>query len=185
MNIEQKIDLANDILFTNKPEWNRHRFLIYLFLILGICSIGLIEKEQKANIKAPMASEEDLAIQTLIPAGYTLLPIEIANSKSLDSIFGSYGIVDLFVGTTADSSELKLIAKRVKLLRAPKNHNVFAVLVKRSESSSIYKYPGPFFVSLLAHTDNGTEFVTKKEVAKVLVEYISPPGEKNVQNNQD
>jgi hypothetical protein len=45
--------------------------------------------------KGELNQSEELA-STFIPAGYVLVPIEVANFEALDSILGQFGIVDLY-----------------------------------------------------------------------------------------
>jgi hypothetical protein len=93
------------------------------------------------------------SIDTFIPAGYTLVPIEIQNQESLDSVFGSHGIVDLY--TSDQKGRPQKIADRIKMLRSPKNPQVFAVLVEESKAGNIAGIPGPLFVTVSSRKPSG------------------------------
>lgn len=170
LNLNQKNQLLLEILFGQEKKWNTHRLIFYSFFILIICYVGSLElfkpePKQNSSYKSKL-----LQYDTFIPKDHSLLPIEIANSQSLDSLLGSHAIVDLFVRTKGSGSGLKRVANKIKILRAPKNPNVYAVLCHRSETEKIYKYPGPFYVSLLNPKSTGTNFVNKKRVKRIEVD---------------
>lgn len=87
-------------------------------------------------------------VTTFIPAGYVLVPIEVANFDSLDSILGPYGVVDLYLPAEAPHRRAKKIASHVKIMRAPLNPSRFAVLLKDDESTEVMAQGGPFQVIL-------------------------------------
>ncbi len=81
-------------------------------------------------------------IDSFIPSGYVLLPIEIQNLNSLDSIIGRYGVIDLYV-----PGESQPLARGIKIVRSPKNPEQFSVLVSESQSGPLIKNSvKPFFV---------------------------------------
>ena len=98
----------------------------------------------------PHKAESIEAADTYIPQGFVLVPIEVANFDSLDSILGKYGIVDLYSSSsTLDSgheSRPKKVADHVKILRAPLNPSHFAVLVSEAQSPDLVRYAGAFTV---------------------------------------
>jgi hypothetical protein len=103
-------------------------------------------------------------VDTYIPKGFVLVPIEVQNYESLDSILGQFGVVDLFQAGTAAQPQQKLVARNVRILRAPQNPSHFAILVQEAEVSGILKNSTPFFVVVKHPDKTGTEFV-KGEVA--------------------
>ena len=78
----------------------RRQFWIAIGLCIGAGLIALIwdqksSGESQASARPEPESVEDAA--TYIPDGFVLVPIEVANFESLDSILGKFGVVDLFV----------------------------------------------------------------------------------------
>jgi hypothetical protein len=135
-------------------------------IVVGILLLASIAIHFLQNEEAPATEEADTndqGIDTMIPKNHSLIPIEIKNSESLDSIFGNYGQVNLYV---EKSQQQVLVAKNVKLLRAPKNPSHFAVLVKDSQATYITKYDQPFYVSVSSQQNTGTVFVLEKKVTK-------------------
>lgn len=124
------------------------------WLAVGLClAAGVIAfiwdqrlttQHESSQTKPQAASIETAA--TYIPDGFVLVPIEVANFESLDSILGAFGVVDLFVGSDDPRVKPKKLATRVKILRAPLNPNHFAVLVPDSESQNIVAYSGALTV---------------------------------------
>lgn len=96
---------------------------------------------------------------TFIPAGFVLVPIEVANYESLDSILGKFGVVDLYKPSIDGRGRPLKVAERVKILRAPLNPSHFAVLVPDSESSRLVSEPGAFTVVVQNPNRDGTRFV--------------------------
>lgn len=96
---------------------------------------------------------------TYIPAGYVLVPIEIVNREALQSILGSYGVVDLYIPGSEKIRSGKKVASRVKILRAPLNPEEFAVLVKENEASQLIPHEDGYFVVVQNPNQTGTRLV--------------------------
>ncbi len=98
-------------------------------------------------------------VTTMIPKGFVLVPIEVQNYEALDSILGRFGIVDLFRAPTQEGSTQHLVARNVRILRAPQNPTHFAVLVMEEKVSEILRGGGLFTVIVKRPAEDGTEFV--------------------------
>lgn len=110
--------------------------------------------------QGPPKSEgrEIASIDTHIPVGFVLLPIEVQNAESLDSILGMKGIVDLFQVDPMKGEKAQKIARNVRLLRAPRNPNHFAILIPESQALPTLRGGGPFWVVVKPPHAGGTEF---------------------------
>jgi hypothetical protein len=100
-------------------------------------------------------------LETLVPEGFQLIPIEVANAESLDSVFGNFGYVDLYASGFHSPNPSARIAQAVKLLRAPLNPRQFAVLI-RSEDASRIVQQGPTFFVVVQNLQNPGTFVDSK-----------------------
>jgi hypothetical protein len=131
---------------------------ISLFIAAAIVclSVGLIKSTGPTSDKPALASPE--SFDTYIPDGFSLVPIEVANYETLDSLLGPFGVVDIFAADPGNPDSSKRIAYRVKIVRAPRNPSHFAVLVPFNEVHNILKYPGPFMVSVQNPKVSGTGF---------------------------
>ncbi len=110
-----------------------------------------------APVAQPVLEPESVeSAATLIPAGFVLVPIEVANYESLDSILGKFGVVDLFVPSDDPKKKARKVADRVRILRAPLNPSRFAVLVPESDSQQLVAHDGAFVVTVQNPRASGT-----------------------------
>lgn len=98
------------------------------------------------------------SIDTFIPSGQVLVPIQIHNSESVDSIFGTHGIVDLYAVDNQGQVRRWPTARAVKMLRAPKNPNQFGVLVPSSRVSALLNPSSLFQVVIHNPKESGPKF---------------------------
>ncbi len=135
------------------------------------------------SISGPSAiqAESPETASTFIPAGFVLVPIEVANYESLDSILGKFGVVDLFKAPIDGRGRPIKVAERVKILRAPLNPSHFAVLVPDSESSRLVSESGAFTVVVQNPNRDGMRFVndlprasrTRRQNSRISVEVMN------------
>lgn len=118
----------------------------------------------------------DASVDTFIPAGFVLVPIEVQNYESLDSILGPHGIVDLYLPSQSGSGKGSRVANRVRIMRAPLNPSQFAVLVREDESNQLVRTEAPFFVVVQNSKQGGTGIVERdpqksiKRVSRLVME---------------
>lgn len=110
------------------------------------------------------------AIDTLIPKGYVLVPIELANAEPLSSLIGSTAVVDLYLSSNEKTKTGHKIGSHLKLVRAPLNPQLFAILVRDSESGKILAQPGPYFAVIQNHQQNNSE-IRSKDSSKLEISY--------------
>lgn len=125
----------------------------------GFLAIYWDSTEPTSSSRVHQAEDYEVAA-TAIPAGFVLVPIEVANYESLDSILGKYGVVDLYIPPAEPRGHSIKVAERVKILRAPLNPSHFAVLAPENESSQLVRHDGPFLVVVQnPSAPHGTKFV--------------------------
>ena len=113
------------------------------------------EREGNERANGSTADRAD----THIPKGFVLVPIEARNYEALDSILGRFGTVDLYQGDAANGVKQRLVARNVRILRAPQNPSHFAVLIPEREAERVLAESGPFTVTVKRPGSDGTEFV--------------------------
>lgn len=118
----------------------KNSHLLIVFMLIGFI-VFILQQSDNSNLKSDQKTETSDGVDTFIPQGYVLIPLEISNLESLQGLLSDKGVVDLYFLT--DGRSIK-IGSRLKMIRAPLNPRLFAVLVKENESASILKYPGPF-----------------------------------------
>lgn len=118
----------------------------------------------------------DSGTDTFIPDGFVLVPIEVLNYEALDSVLGQFGIVDLFAADPDSGSRTRLIASRVRILRAPRNPSHFAVLAPVEKSSQLVRHDGGYFVVVRNPRNAGTHFESgAAEGGKETRTDVTPP----------
>lgn len=120
--------------------------IVFVCLLLSGLSIIFSQLSAAKGPTSASSNEPAFSADTIIPAGYVLIPIEVQNLEALSSIVGQYGVVDLFSVAINGQKSGQKVATRLKILRAPLNPNQFAVLTKESSSAELLKFSGPFFV---------------------------------------
>jgi hypothetical protein len=156
-------------LYNKYKEWTWFSAFFAAVLLLYSCVQWSSYSPQKADVPIHAGSTDGVDI--LIPEGQSLVPIEVTNYETLDSLLGSYGVVDLFFVDPTKPETGKKIASMVKILRAPKNPSHFAVLVPARLAQHILQYQGPFTVSVQnPKFQTGTLF-EKKAIRKSRIVY--------------
>jgi hypothetical protein len=139
-----------------------HKLLVAGFFVLGLFSF-LNNKSAPAPAEPTQDSAPE-SVDTYIPHGFTLIPLEIANAESLSSIIGNMGgVVDLYLAPNEVRKGGIRVASRVKLLRAPLNPEQFAILIKETEGQRILQQSGPFFAVVQNPEVRGGKLAAEKQ----------------------
>lgn len=109
------------------------RVALSMLIVFFLGIAWLIEQGQKPKINV-QENTPDEALDTFIPDGFVLVPIEIQNLSALESMVGQYGVVDLYAG-----GQTPPIARGIRLIRSPRDPSQFAVLVPQEHSHEIAK----------------------------------------------
>lgn len=144
--------------------WLQQRRDLSIFCGLAILALlSQLISSHKPKEVSTVAAEE--TFDTYIPEGFSLVPIEVANVESLDALLGDFGVVDLYSVATPSSPQPQRVAYKIKIMRAPKNPQHFAVLVPFSDVSRMMKFQGPFTVSVQNPKTHGSGFEKEKKKA--------------------
>ena len=149
-------------------DWVLKNKVLSAFAIACLaCLLQLWSAEMNAS-----APTNPKTLETLIPQGFQLIPIEVANQESLDSVFGQYGYVDLYAADVRSPTPSKRIVQAVKLLRAPLNPQQFAVLVRSDLASDIVRHGPSYFVVVqnLTKPQTFVETVAPQAHSRIVVE---------------
>ena len=148
-------------IYKQYKEWILFSAFFMVVIVLYSCVHSSPKKEVPARTESPDG------VDILIPEGQSLVPIEVTNYETLDSLLGTYGVVDLFFVDPTKPETGKKIASMVKILRAPKNPSHFAVLVPARLAQHILQYQGPFTVSVQnPKFQTGTLFENRKRALR-------------------
>ncbi|PWU16303.1 MAG: hypothetical protein C5B49_10660 [Bdellovibrio sp.] len=141
---------------------------IFFVFLLGASVLALLTPWNSFQSSPPTA--EAFEPDTMIPLGFVLVPIELENQQSLESMIGSHAVVNLYKGYQIGGQKGVLIGRHLRLLRAPLNPQQFAVLVPESEVPS-FVAPGAKFYAVVQNrsSQDTTEVMQSK---KKSVEYF-------------
>jgi hypothetical protein len=143
----------------------------WLLPALGLAAALLLAAFVQASSSGP-ASTTDFEIDTYIPQGYVLVPITVQNSESVDSMFGSYGMVDLYALNENGRAQNHPLLRSVKMLRAPRNPQLFGILVPEEGAAHVMRAGSAFAVVVLNRSERGTVFEksTRKVRRQIIIE---------------
>lgn len=132
--------------------------LIIWISLTALGAIALSLQPSEGQTQAATEEKTPSSLDTFIPRGFVLIPIELENYNSVDSILGPYGVVDLFRSGQNYKYKARPIARRIKILRAPQNPSQFAVLVPEAEAPIFFQQGSVFFAAILNPKETGTAF---------------------------
>ena len=142
---------------------NKMLLLSFSVLIISYIAFAPNQKETETKGKAPIYAD------TMIPKGFVLIPIELANADSVASLMDQFGVVDLYTGSVSSTGNKKVIS-HVKILRAPLNPSQYAVLVPDELSNKVMSAVGPFWAVVLNH-ETKQNLQADKKAPTVRIEY--------------
>lgn len=140
--------MIKDLFSSSQNKWlyAGMAVLIVLFFVL-----------HKKSEKLPVQSKDDSSetepqsVDTMIPTGHALVPLHLENIENLAALIGTFAAIDLYKQTEGG---LLLIAENIKLLQAPLNPEIYAVLVKYPLSRQIMQHGGPYWATVLNHKNH-------------------------------
>ena len=157
-----------------RKRLNQKNYL-YWTIAIFIAAVLAIAKDHTTEGSSHQASTSQNSPDTYIPAGFVLVPIQISNLESVDSILGQFGVVDLYAPAPKPGGKPLRLAAHIKMLRAPLNPSQFAVLAREDEAPQLIGHEGAFFVVVQNPKRLGTEIVNglaaqRKVQSRITVE---------------
>lgn len=142
----------------------------HLVIAFGVLMIVMALNAQTASKLEPIADRVE--IDTIIPKGYVLVPLNLENKEAISSVIQNFGLIDLYTGNP-ESGKSKKIANRIKIIRAPYNPNLFAVLVKDDLSERIMNESGLFYAVIQnkSELEGNNEINAERTKKQIHIEY--------------
>ncbi|MES2803682.1 MAG: hypothetical protein V4654_14415 [Bdellovibrionota bacterium] len=155
-----------DIKTRLKQSLQQHKYFVFMFFFFIFVYIYTT-----LGSDSQPAKEKLLTVDTLIPNGYALVPIELENIAAIASLIESYGVVDIYLGKS-NARHTKKIFQKVKILRAPNNPHAYSLLLPDHLASVLMQYDGPFFAVIQNKAESSlnpavSEQVRSKKVVKI------------------
>lgn len=148
----------------------KNNYLLIGFILLGLISFTVNRPTPRDSSPSPGISESK-SVDTFIPRGFVLVPLEIANAESLTSLVGDLGgVVDLYLATNGTQKGGLKVGTKLKLLRAPLNPQQYAVLVRETESPRLLSYAGPFIAVVQNPEEKGPQ-ISSSGPTRLRIDY--------------
>ena len=138
--------------------------LVWILFAVFSAIVAFYEWHSSAPTPVPAESSAPETIDTYIPKGHLLVPVDIQNADQLQSLVGPTTVVDLYASGAGHRAQL--VGRRLRLLRAPANPQVFAVLIRDTEADRLLNFPGPFRASIRTPDESSHEIVTAQHSLK-------------------
>jgi len=132
-------------------------------IVVALGLISLIAQGYSSEKVEEPKNTPNFSIDTFIPEGESLVPIQVSNYESLDQVIGQFGVVDLLSTPLHPGEKAKRVAFAVKLIRAPKSPRHFSVLIPAEKAHKLAGYHGQFTVVVRNPKLIGTQFVKQKK----------------------
>lgn len=110
------------------------------------------------------AIQEQVEIDTMIPKNHSLFPLNLVNQKSVSAVLGPYGVVDLY--RYYNETKRKLIAKNIRMFRAPKDPESFYVLVPDNKANTFINENDKTFAVIKNRTETAPVIGQKKNKSR-------------------
>jgi hypothetical protein len=141
-----------------------HRWFIPAILIIFFALLAALVGSNSSNGQIAHAPESTAALDTFIPNGFVLVPIEVQNLAALDSMVGQFGVIDLYA-----SGEGTPVGQGLKLVRSPQDAAQFAVLVAENDAREIVRLSDKPFQVVVQSPDKAKAEVRKTKATQHIV----------------
>ena len=153
-----------------RSQLQKYRWPIYGGILILISSLIAHNLKTESDAQSPV----EQLVDTYIPQGYVLIPIEIQNSKNLDSIIGNKAVIDLY-GKGSTEKKTRRIGTALRLLRSPYKASEVSILVPETEVSRILGEDRLYWVAIHNPKKLGTK-IDKAPLKKRIIYMDSTKG---------
>ena len=137
----------------------------HILIILGLVFVSLTS----SLFSKEKGKEEKTSLDHMIPEGFVLMPIELANARDIKGIIGSFGVADLYAYHGGSALPNKQAASSVKLLPPDEEEGRFSALVPEKQASLLFEYQGAFYAVAKNPKNQTSKIYKNKKKKKSLV----------------
>lgn len=133
--------------FKEKYSQKQSEKLLLLLLLTGLIVTLCLHFKDSSTVPPVNATAENDEIETdtLIPVGFELVPIEFENQNALEPLIGNFGVVNVYLASGENAKRGQLVARNVKVLRAPMNPQALSVLVPTDQAALFLSHHGSMY----------------------------------------
>jgi len=159
----------------NIKQWFiKNKMLTRVWLIL--ISVSLIFTLLQRRDAKPDKVRSSESLDTYIPEGFVLLPIEIHNASAMKGLLSTKAVVDLY---TSDPLRVpgQKAAEGVKIIRLPNDETHFAALVPENKVHFLIKRSQAFY-AVIQHpgkTETKIQPLLKKRKRSIVIDLEESP----------
>lgn len=121
-------------------------------LILGVLVCGLLWTifagfgDSAETLETKVSNQPEVFdVDEYLPEGFVLLPLEFENQTALDPLIGAFAILNIYQSVGEESKRGRLVAKNVKVLRAPQYPQALAALIPENQVTDMMKNGNGFY----------------------------------------
>ena len=154
----------------------QHPQIKWWLVLMGVSVVFTYSSYYQTTSNEGIKGQKDYLsknVDTLIPEGFVLLPVELSNRDSLDGFLSEKGVVDLYVSNSSSMKTIK-VAGGVKIIRSPQNPDQLAVLVSEKKARFLIKRSEAFY-AIIQNPEKRGEGVyplgTAKPKRQIIIEH--------------
>ena len=121
---------------------------------LVLASLFFVFLHWSGNKKSTVSAELSLQVSDMIPAGFVMVPIELANHSAVNDLISSFGIVDLYQKLTSQQ-ELYKLAQAVRIVRLETGR--FSVLIPEKDAGQFVQHQSLFYAVVQNSEKKGSQ----------------------------
>lgn len=166
----QKDKLVSSL--NNLPIIKGH-FSNYLFKKFGwhfiILTLLILFSIAGNFISSSKSQTKNFNLDSLVPKGFVLMPIEISNAQDIKNIIGSYGVVDLYAYSKTTMLPEKLVASYLKVIPPTTEEGAFTALVPKKSAIYLFDYTEGFYAVIQNPEKTGSKIYKKQKNKSLIV----------------
>ena len=109
------------------------------------------------------------SLDSLVPKGFVLMPIEISNGTDIKNIIGSYGVVDLYAYSKDTGLPENLAGSSLKILPPSTEEGAFTALVPEKSAIHLFSYTESFYAVIQNPQKTGSKIYKKQKTKSLIV----------------
>ncbi len=131
-----------------------------------IISLMIYAFKGNETLKTPILKELEINLAVMIPKGYILYPFEAVNFEHIKPLLSAYNIVQVY-----DPKTGTLMAKNIKILRAPKDPSHLAFVVPVDIANKLASFGLEFKIALQKYINKPPVWVLNNKKSKNTITF--------------